>query len=83
MQLLSHIRFLCDNCLSIIPINFICSISWLRRFVLTTFPGKLTVQLGLNIKKASDISFTFVAGYTNGYIYYAPTAEQLRNMGGA
>jgi hypothetical protein len=26
---------------------------------------------------------TFVAGYTNGYIYYAPTAEQLKNLGGA
>jgi hypothetical protein len=22
-----------------------------------------------------------VAGYTNGYIYYAPTAEQLQNVG--
>jgi hypothetical protein len=24
-----------------------------------------------------------VAGYTNGYIYYAPTAEQQKNAGGA
>ena len=24
-----------------------------------------------------------VAGYTNGYIYYAPTTEQLENAGGA
>jgi hypothetical protein len=24
-----------------------------------------------------------VAGYTNGYIYYAPTAEQLLNPGAA
>jgi hypothetical protein len=24
-----------------------------------------------------------VAGYTNGYIYYTPTAEQLKNRGGA
>jgi hypothetical protein len=24
-----------------------------------------------------------VSGYTNGYIYYAPTAEQLKNVGGA
>ena len=24
-----------------------------------------------------------VAGYTNGYIYYAPTSQQLRNVGGA
>ena len=24
-----------------------------------------------------------MAGYTNGYIYYTPTAEQLQNVGGA
>jgi hypothetical protein len=24
-----------------------------------------------------------VAGYTNGYLYYSPTAEQLKNIGGA
>lgn len=52
-------------------------------FVLTTFPGELTVRIGLNIKKASPHQHTFVAGYTNGYIYYAPTAEQLKNVGGA
>jgi hypothetical protein len=52
-------------------------------FVLVTFPGELTVQIGLNIKKASPHQRTFVAGYTNGYIYYAPTAEQLANVGRA
>ncbi|HUG71482.1 MAG TPA: hypothetical protein VMM76_27300 [Pirellulaceae bacterium] len=52
-------------------------------FVLTTFPGELTVRIGLNIKDASPHEHTFVAGYTNGYIYYAPTTEQLRNVGGA
>ena len=52
-------------------------------FVLVTFPGELTVQIGLNIKQKSPHELTFVAGYTNGYIYYAPTAEQLRNVGGA
>ncbi|HUG70921.1 MAG TPA: hypothetical protein VMM76_24445 [Pirellulaceae bacterium] len=52
-------------------------------FVLATFPGELTVRIGLNIKKASPHDLTFVAGYTNGYIYYAPTAEQLENVGGA
>jgi hypothetical protein len=31
----------------------------------------------------SPHELTFIAGYTNGYIYYAPTAEQLRNVGGA
>lgn len=52
-------------------------------FVMVTFPGELTVQIGLNIKAASPHPQTFVAGYTNGYIYYAPTEEQLRNVGGA
>ena len=51
--------------------------------VLTTFPGELTVRIGLNIKKRSPHELTFVAGYTNGYIYYAPTAEQLLNVGRA
>jgi hypothetical protein len=52
-------------------------------FVLVTFPGELSVQIGLNIKQMSPHEQTFVAGYSNGYIYYAPTAEQLRNVGGA
>ena len=52
-------------------------------FVLVTFPGELSVQIGLNIKKRSPHRLTFVAGITNGYIYYAPTAEQLRNAGSA
>jgi len=52
-------------------------------FVLVTFPGELTVQTGLDIKRMSPHELTFVAGYTNGYIYYAPTEEQLRNVGGA
>ena len=52
-------------------------------FVLVTFPGELSVQIGLNIKKGSPHKFTFVAGVTNGYIYYTPTAEQLKNRGGA
>lgn len=52
-------------------------------FVLVTFPGELSVEIGLNIKKKSPHKFTFVAGVTNGYIYYTPTAEQLENRGGA
>ncbi|RLT04816.1 MAG: hypothetical protein DWI21_13880 [Planctomycetota bacterium] len=52
-------------------------------FALITFPGELTVRIGLNIKKRSPHKTTFVAGYTNGYIYYSPTAEQLLNIGGA
>ncbi|NOY82756.1 MAG: hypothetical protein GXP31_17295 [Kiritimatiellaeota bacterium] len=52
-------------------------------FVLLAFPGELSVQIGLNIKKRSPHKRTFIAGVTNGYIYYAPTAEQLKNRGGA
>lgn len=50
-------------------------------FKLVTFPGELTVQIGLNIKKAAKDPGAFVAGYTNGYIYYTPTAEQRLNTG--
>ncbi len=52
-------------------------------FVLVTFPGELTVQIGLGIKDMSPHPLTFVSGYTNGYLYYSPTAEQLRNVGRA
>ncbi len=52
-------------------------------FALVTFPGELTVRIGLGIKQRSPHKMTFVAGYTNGYIYYSPTAEQLLNVGGA
>ena len=52
-------------------------------FLMSSFPGELTVQIGLNLKQKSPHEFTFIAGYTNGYIYYAPTTEQLKNVGGA
>lgn len=52
-------------------------------FLLVTFPGEPTVRIGLNIKERSPHELTFVAGYTNGYLYYAPTADQLRNAGAA
>jgi len=50
-------------------------------FVLVTFPGEPSVEVGLNIKKNSPHQFTFIAGYSNGYIYYAPTEKQRRNPG--
>ncbi len=52
-------------------------------FVLLTFPGELTVEIGLDLKARSPHEHTYIAGYTNGYIYYAPTADQLRNVGRA
>jgi hypothetical protein len=50
-------------------------------FKLVTFPGELTVEVGLNIKKAAADPSAFVAGYTNGYIYYTPTVTQRLNSG--
>ncbi|MBL8851599.1 MAG: hypothetical protein JNG89_18090, partial [Planctomycetaceae bacterium] len=50
-------------------------------FKLVTFPGELTVRIGLGIKQRAPQPNTFVAGYTNGYIYYCPTVEQLENRG--
>ncbi|MCK5801182.1 MAG: hypothetical protein KAI66_00050 [Lentisphaeria bacterium] len=52
-------------------------------FVMVTFPGELSVQIGLGIKSRAPRKLTFVATNTNGYIYYAPTAEQLENRGNA
>ena len=52
-------------------------------FRMVTFPGELTVRIGLGLKERSPHPLTFIAGYTNGYIYYAPTAEQLKNVGNA
>jgi len=50
-------------------------------FKLVTFPGELTVQVGLKIKQAVDAPNAYIAGYSNGYIYYTPTAAQRKNTG--
>ncbi|OGV63287.1 MAG: hypothetical protein A2283_03845 [Lentisphaerae bacterium RIFOXYA12_FULL_48_11] len=50
-------------------------------FILVTFPGEPSAEVGLNIKKKSPHKFTFIAGYSNGYIYYAPTEKQRKNTG--
>jgi hypothetical protein len=50
-------------------------------FKLVTFPGELTVEIGLNIKQAVKEPGALVAGYTNGYNYYTPTAKQRTNTG--
>lgn len=52
-------------------------------FRLITFPGELTVEIGLGLKKQAPHPNTFISGYTNGYLYYTPTAEQAKNRGGA
>ena len=48
---------------------------------LVTFPGEPSVEVGLAIKKSAPRPLTFVAGYTNGYLYYAPTEKQRANPG--
>ncbi|MBL8290973.1 MAG: hypothetical protein JNN08_04010, partial [Bryobacterales bacterium] len=50
-------------------------------FHLVTFPGELTVEIGLGIKQRAQAPFTFVAGYTNGYLYYTATVRQRTNTG--
>lgn len=50
-------------------------------FKLLTFPGELTVEVGLNLKRAANDPHAFVAGYTNGYLYYTPTVRQRNNTG--
>lgn len=50
-------------------------------FKLVTFPGELTGQVGLNIKKAAQDANAHVSGYTNGYIWYTATEQQRRNTG--
>lgn len=52
-------------------------------FRLVTFPGELTVAIGLGLKERSPHPLTFVSGYSNGYLYYSPTAEQAKNRGNA
>ena len=50
-------------------------------FELITFPGELTVEVGLGLQKAANRPHLYVSGYTNGYIYYTPTIEQRTNTG--
>jgi len=52
-------------------------------FRLVTFPAELTVEVGFGIREKSPHPLTFVSGYTNGYLYYAPTVTQMKNRGGA
>jgi hypothetical protein len=50
-------------------------------FVVVSFPGEAFVQTGLNIKKQSPLRHTYFAGYSNGYIHYAPTSEAYNEWG--
>ncbi|MCD6355489.1 MAG: hypothetical protein J7L95_08065 [Prolixibacteraceae bacterium] len=50
-------------------------------FVLVTFPGEPFAEIGLNIKEKSPYKYTFLAGYSNGYMHYAPTADSYKEWG--
>ena len=44
--------------------------------VLVSSPAEILTEVGLNIKKSSPFKYTFVLGYTNGYVHYgAPAAD--------
>ncbi|MES2675607.1 MAG: hypothetical protein V4660_15300 [Pseudomonadota bacterium] len=48
---------------------------------MVTFPGEISVDIGLGIKERAGGKDVYVVGYTNGYIYYTPTAVQKQNTG--
>ena len=50
-------------------------------FTLVTFPGEVVSAVGLDVKRASGDPHAFVAGYTDGYLHYLPTARQRANTG--
>ena len=50
-------------------------------FVLVTFPGEPFARVGLNIKEKSPYTNTFLAGFSNGYIHYAPTSDEYKAWG--
>jgi len=50
-------------------------------FVLVTFPGEPFARVGLNIKEKSPYKHTFLAGYSNGYMHYAPTSDSYKEWG--
>lgn len=50
-------------------------------FTLVTFPGEVVSAVGQDVKRASGDPHTFVAGYTDGYLHYLPTARQRANTG--
>jgi len=47
----------------------------------TTFPGEMFSQIGKQVKAASPANYSFLMGYTNGYIGYFPE-QQAYAQGG-
>lgn len=50
-------------------------------FILVSFPGEPFSEVGLKIKESSPFPNTFIAGYSNGYLHYAPTAGSYSQKG--
>jgi len=50
-------------------------------FIVVTIPAEAFARIGLNIKAGSPYENTFLAGYTNGYLHYAPTSESYKEGG--
>lgn len=50
-------------------------------FAILSFPGEPFARVGLEVKSASPLEFTCLAGYTNGYIHYAPLPGSYREGG--
>ncbi len=50
-------------------------------FILVSFPGEPFAEAGLKIKASSPYPNTFISGYSNGYLHYAPTAESYKQGG--
>ena len=61
------------------PLTATVSVVRLGEFTVVTFPGEISVEIGLALKKASPHHATYVACYSNGYLFYAPTEHQHCN----
>ncbi|MCS7265047.1 MAG: neutral/alkaline non-lysosomal ceramidase N-terminal domain-containing protein [Armatimonadetes bacterium] len=48
---------------------------------IVSIPGELFCQLGLDIKRASNFAFTFIATCANGMVGYLPTVEAFKGGG--
>jgi hypothetical protein len=52
-----------------------------RQIALVGLPGEPFVGLQLSLKQRSPLPFTFLCGYTNGYIAYFPTIREAVSGG--
>ena len=52
-----------------------------RRVAFASLPGEPFVELQLDLKARSPLPYTFLLGYTNGYVGYFPTLQAAREGG--